>query len=296
MTIDTNEDYDKRLFVGDVRPNWCGGCGDYGLLSVATRALAHLGYQPNEVVIVSGIGCSSSFPHWTTAYGIHMLHGRALPAGLGVKMVNPDLKVIVVGGDGDGLGIGVGHFVHTCRRNLDITYMIMNNQIYGLTMGQTSPSSQIGHQTITDPGGVIESPVNAVALALGAGAPFVARGFTGQTNHLQALVEQALSYKGFAFIDVISPCVTYNRLNTYSWFNDRIYTLEGTTHDPTDITAGFSKSQEWGDKIPIGLFYRTERSPLHELDPVTRDRNPVKEPLGFKAQDIDSEMIFNEFR
>ena len=296
MTINDNENYNKRLFVGQVRPNWCAGCGDYGLLSVTTRALASFGYQPNEVVIISGIGCSSSFPHWTTAYGIHILHGRALPAALGVKMVNPRLKVVVVGGDGDGLGIGVGHFVHAARRNLDITYMIMNNQIYGLTMGQTSPSSQIGHKTVTSPDGADEHPVNAVALALGAGASFVARGFTGHTKHLRPLVEEALRHKGFAFIDVLSPCVTFNRLNTPAWYKERIYSLEEQGHNPSDIATGFLRAQEWGDKIPIGLFYRTERPSLHELDPVTKDKIPVNEPLGFKAQGIDSEIIFNDFR
>ncbi|MHA2052954.1 MAG: thiamine pyrophosphate-dependent enzyme [Candidatus Hodarchaeales archaeon] len=287
--------FNKRLFKASIKPNWCPKCGDYALLSATTKALAKLGYQPNEVVITSGIGCSSSFPHWTTAYGIHMLHGRALPAAAGVKMVNPDLKVIAVGGDGDGYGIGVGHFVHTARRNLAITYMVMNNQIYGLTMGQSSPSSQFGHVTITAPQGVDEQPINAISLSLGAGASFVARGFSGESAHLQGIIEEALNHNGFAFIDVLSPCVTFNRINTYEWFRKRVYKLD-RSHDQGDITAAFAKAHEFGDRIPLGIFYKSDRPPLHELDPVTRAKNPVNEPLGFKAQGIDIQAIFDDFR
>ncbi|MDH5647609.1 MAG: thiamine pyrophosphate-dependent enzyme, partial [Candidatus Heimdallarchaeota archaeon] len=186
------DELEKIKFKGDVKPNWCPGCGDYGLLSATTSVLSDLGYQPNETVIISGIGCSSSFPHWTSAYGIHMIHGRALPAAYGLHMVNPSLKIIVAGGDGDGYGIGVGHFIHTARRNINIVYMVMNNQIYGLTLGQSSPSSQQGHITLTTPSGVDERPINPISLALGAGATFVARGFSGDTKHLRYLIERAL--------------------------------------------------------------------------------------------------------
>jgi 2-oxoglutarate ferredoxin oxidoreductase subunit beta len=286
----------SKLFKGSVKPNWCPGCGDYGLLSATIKSLANLGYQPNEVVIVSGIGCSSSFPHWTTAYGIHMLHGRALPTAMGVKMANPDLKVIVVGGDGDGYGIGAGHFIHTARRNVDLTYLVMNNQIYGLTLGQASPSSQIGHITLTTPEGVDERPINPIALALGAGASLVGRGFTGDGKHLQGLIETGLNHKGFSFIDTLSPCVTFNKLNTYDWFKERIYKLSEENHDVTDIGQAFIKAQEWGNSIPIGMFYREEGYALHETDPVTRNRNPGKEPLGLINQGIDPESIFDELR
>jgi len=286
----------SKHFVGPIRPNWCPGCGDYGLLSSATKVLAKMGYKSHNTVIMSGIGCSSSFPHWTTAYGIHMLHGRALPAASGVKMVNPNLHVLAVGGDGDGYGIGSGHFLHTARRNVDLTYMVMNNQIYGLTLGQSSPSSQIGHITLTTPEGVDEHPVNPISLALGAGASFVARGFSGEGKHLQYLIEQAFNHKGFAFIDVLSPCVTFNRLNTYDWFKGRVYKLEDTGHDNSNIGDAFVRSQEWGEKIPLGIFYQNQYPALHETDPVAKDHIVVNEPLGFKAQGIDVQSILDEFR
>ncbi|MHA2250958.1 MAG: thiamine pyrophosphate-dependent enzyme [Candidatus Kariarchaeaceae archaeon] len=287
---------DAKLFKSSVQPNWCPGCGDYGLLSATTKVLANLGYQPHEVVIVSGIGCSSSFPHWTTAYGIHMIHGRALPTAIGVKMANPELNVIVVGGDGDGYGIGVGHFIHAARKNVDLTYMVMNNQIYGLTIGQASPTSQIGHITLTTPQGVAERPINPIGLALGAGASFVARGFSGDNKHLQSIVEKAMKHKGFSFIDTLSPCVTFNKLNTYDWFRERVYKLEEEDHDIHDIGSAFVKGQQWGKKIPTGVFYKEDGITMHELDPVTRSKIPIKEPLGLIEQGIDHELIFDEFR
>jgi 2-oxoglutarate ferredoxin oxidoreductase subunit beta len=225
-----------------------------------------------------------------------MLHGRALPAATGVKLVNPDLKVVVAGGDGDGYGIGVGHFVHTARKNVDLTYMVMNNQIYGLTLGQPSPSSQVGHITLTTPEGVGDRPINPIALALGSGATFVARGFSGDNKHLQSIIEQALQHRGFAFIDVLSPCVTFNKLNTYDWFRDRVYKLEEEDHDPSDLGAAFVKSQEWDQKIPIGIFYRSSQPTHHEVDPVSQSRIPVSEPLGLSSFNITPNEIFDEFR
>ena len=291
-----SQDYDKKLFKAKNRPNWCPGCGDYGLLSSTTKALAKLNYTPHETVIVSGIGCSSSFPHWTTAYGIHMVHGRALPAATGAHLVNPNLKMVVVGGDGDGYGIGVGHFVHASRRNLDMTYMVMDNQIYGLTLGQASPSSQTGHITLTTPEGVDERPVNPVALALAAGATFVARGFSGDNKHLQMIIEQALEHKGFAFIDVLSPCVTFNRLNTYDWFRDRVYKLEEEEHDISDPAAAYSRALEWGDRIPTGIFYQGKYPTLDKTDRVASSGAVVHDHLGIKAQGLNPEDIFDEFR
>jgi 2-oxoglutarate ferredoxin oxidoreductase subunit beta len=225
-----------------------------------------------------------------------MIHGRALPAAIGVKLSNPNLQVLVAGGDGDGYGIGVGHFIHTARKNLDITYMVMNNQIYGLTLGQPSPSSQVGHITLVTPEGVGERPVNPVSLALGAGTTFVARGFSGDGKHLQSIIEQAFEHKGFAFIDVLSPCVTFNRLNTYEYFKERVYKLEDTDHDKSNIGDAFTLSQQWGNKIPIGVFYQNEQPTLQEIDPVARHKIVVNEPLGFKEQGIDIESIFEEFR
>ncbi|OLS26922.1 MAG: 2-oxoglutarate oxidoreductase subunit KorB [Candidatus Heimdallarchaeota archaeon LC_2] len=286
----------SKSFKGPVKPNWCPGCGDYGLLSATTKVLSEFDFKPSEVVMVSGIGCSSSFPHWTTAYGVHSLHGRALPMATGVKLANPKLKVIVVGGDGDGYGIGVGHFVHTVRKNVDLTYMVMNNQIYGLTLGQASPTSQTGHITMLTPEGVDVRPINPISLALGAGSTFVARVFAGDSKHMRKIIKIAMKHKGFAFIDVLSPCVTFNKLNTFDWFKERVYKLDEIDHDETNIGDAFAKSQEWGDKIPIGIFYQNQFPSLHDLDPVARDNIVVNEPLGFKAQDIDVESIFEELR
>jgi 2-oxoglutarate ferredoxin oxidoreductase subunit beta len=285
-----------RLFKANNKPNWCPGCGDYGLLSATTKALGNLGEKPHETVIVSGIGCSSSFPHWTTAYGIHMVHGRALPAAMGVNMVNPKLKMVVVGGDGDGYGIGVGHFVHASRRNLNMTYMVMNNQIYGLTLGQSSPSSQTGHVTLTTPEGVDERPVNPINLSLAAGATFVARAFTGDSKHLLMIIEKALQHDGFAFIDVLSPCVTFNKLNTYDWFRERVYKLEEGGHDASNISLAFEKGLEWGSKIPIGVFYQGSYPTLDKTDVVVSNKIPVDEKLGIDSFKVSKEEIFNEFR
>lgn len=277
------------------RPSWCPGCGDYGLLSAMNKALAGLGYAPHEVVIVSGIGCSGNFPHFTSAYGFHSTHGRALPAALGMAMANPDLKIIVVGGDGDGYGIGAGHFIHAARRNLDITYTVMNNQIYGLTLGQSSPTSQMKHITLTTPEGVDERPINPMTLAIGAGASFVARTFSGEGKHLEEVLRKAIEHPGFSLVDDLSPCVTFNRLNTYDWFRERVYMLEETEHDKTDLNQAFAKALEWGEKIPLGILYQDEGVPLQKLDRTLKTGvNPANEPLGIKH--LDTNKLYSEFR
>ena len=278
-------------FKGSTSPNWCPGCGDYGLLASTTRALEHLGYEPHEVVIVSGIGCSSNFPHFTSAYGYHAVHGRALPAAMAIKSVNPDLKVIAVGGDGDGYGIGLGHFIHNIRRDIDITYLVMNNQIYGLTLGQASPTSTLHHITTTTPEpGVIENPINPITLALGAGANFVARGFSGKTRQLEYLIEEGITFPGFAFIDVLSPCVTFNKLNTYHWFKERVYDLNETGHKVANSPEAFSKGLEWGEKIPIGLFYKN-------LVPKTdKPFNVLKQPIQRNQNQKISQDIIESFK
>ena len=254
-----------QSFKGSVNPNWCPGCGDYGLLASTVRTLENMGYNPKDTVVVSGIGCSSNFPHFMTSYGFHAVHGRALPAAMAIKSVNPDLKVIAVGGDGDGYGIGLGHFIHNIRRDLDITYLVMNNQIYGLTLGQASPTSTLHHITITTPDpGVEENPINPITLALGAGCNYVARGFSGRIKQLEKLIEDGIKFSGFSFVDVLSPCVTFNRLNTYNWFKDRVYDLKETDHDSTNASEAFSKGLEWGNRIPTGLFYKNSTSKAHD--------------------------------
>jgi 2-oxoglutarate ferredoxin oxidoreductase subunit beta len=255
---------------GRVDPDWCPGCGDFGVLAAVQKALVELQIPQHEVVTVSGIGCSSNFPGFIETYGMHTLHGRSLPVASGMKLANHAMTVLVTGGDGDGFGIGCGHFVHTMRRNLDLTYIVMDNQIYGLTTGQTSPTSRIGMKTKSMPFGNVDAPVNPISLALSAGATFVARGFSGDQKHLVDLLRKAIEHKGFSFIDVFSPCVTYNKDNTFQWFRPRVKKLEDNPeYDHTDWQMAMEKSTLWGDEIPIGLFFeRTDVPAAHDAEPV----------------------------
>ncbi|HVM45561.1 MAG TPA: thiamine pyrophosphate-dependent enzyme, partial [Candidatus Thermoplasmatota archaeon] len=234
----------------DTFPTWCPGCGDFSVLAGVTKALATAGKQPKDVAVVSGIGCSSNLPHFLKAYGVHSLHGRALPVAQGLKLANPDMVVVATGGDGDGYGIGAGHWLHAMRRNLDITYVVMNNEIYGLTTGQTSPTSLVGHKTKSTPYGNVEQPVNPVGVALMAGATFVARGFSGDAKGLASIIQKGIEHKGFSFIDVQSPCVTYNKLNTYDWHRERVYNLQEAGHDVSDFAAAVQRALEWPTQDP----------------------------------------------
>src|SRR5262245_31843823 len=260
-------------FKGKVDPDWCPGCGDFGVLTAFEKALVDLQIQPYDVVTISGIGCSSNLPGYINTYGMHTLHGRALAVATGVKLANHGLTVLVAGGDGDSFGIGGNHFVHTMRRNVDLLYIAMDNQIYGLTTGQTSPTSRLGMKTKSAPFGNVEAPVNPISIALAAGATFVARGFSGEQKHLTELIKQGIEHKGFSFLDVFSPCVTYNHDNTYQWFRPRVKKLEDdATYDATDWLAAMGKSLLWGEEIPIGKFFeRTDVPTLHASEPVTSD-------------------------
>ena len=284
---------DIKKFQVNLNPTWCPGCGDYGLLRGLQTALAKLDLDPSEIVIVSGIGCSSNLPHFIKAYGYHSLHGRALPTAQGVKMVNPKLTVIAAGGDGDGYGIGVGHLVHACRRNIDITYIVMDNQIYGLTTGQTSPTSDVGSKTKTSPDGNYEYPLNPILLAISSGATFVARTFSGEPEHMSDIIVKAIQHKGFALIDDISPCITYNKKNTYQWFKERVYKLEDIGHDPYDINQAIQRATEWEDKIPIGIFYINPDKPSYDqLDPVIREGGMFAKP---ELTEDEKKEILNQF-
>lgn len=270
-------------YKSEVKPTWCPGCGDYAILNGLLRAIISLKLDPWMITIVSGIGCSSNLPHFLKTYGVHGIHGRVLPIATGLRLVNPDITIIGVGGDGDGYGIGAGHFVHTMRRNLDMTYIVMDNQIYGLTTGQASPTSEMEMRTKSTPEGVIENPINPITLALGAGATFVARGFSGDAKHLGELFEQAIRHKGFSLVDVLSPCVTYNRLNTYEYFRERVYNLQKENHIIRNIDKAWMKAREWGDRIPIGVFYKADNVPTYEdLEPALRRGPPVKQELRIK--------------
>jgi 2-oxoglutarate/2-oxoacid ferredoxin oxidoreductase subunit beta len=258
---------------GKVDPDWCPGCGDFGVLAALEKALVELQIPNHNVVTISGIGCSSNLPGYINTYGMHTLHGRALAVATGLKLANHELTVIVTGGDGDGFGIGGNHFVHTMRRNVDLLYIVMDNQIYGLTTGQTSPTSRIGMKTKSMPFGNIEAPVNPISLALAAGATFVARGFSGDQKHLTELMKKGIQHEGFSFVDVFSPCVTYNHDNTYQWFRPRVKRLEDDpSYDASDWTAAMEKSLLWGEEIPIGRFFeRTDVPSLHGAEPVLNE-------------------------
>lgn len=283
---------EASMYKTEVKPTWCPGCGDYAVLRALQMAVASLKLDPSNILIVSGIGCSSNLPHFIRAFGFHGIHGRVIPVASGAKLANPELIVIGTGGDGDGYGIGCGHFIHAMRRNLDITYVVMNNQIYGLTTGQASPTSEMQMKTKSTPEGVIENPVNPIALALGAGATYIARGFSGDAKGLAEIMEQGIRHKGFSLVDVLSPCVTYNKYNTYDYFRQRVYNLQSEGHDTSDIRAAWSKAIEWGERIPIGIFYQREGVPTYEdLEPALRLGPPVKQKLGLQ----DGEELLKEF-
>jgi 2-oxoglutarate/2-oxoacid ferredoxin oxidoreductase subunit beta len=272
---------------GKVDPDWCPGCGDFGVLAALQKALVELQIQPYNVVTISGIGCSSNLPGYINTYGMHTLHGRALAVATGVKMANHELTVVVTGGDGDGFGIGGNHFIHTMRRNVDLLYLAMDNQIYGLTTGQVSPTSRLGMKTKSTPFGSVEGPINPISLALAAGATFVARAFSGEQKHLTDLIKQGLEHKGFSFIDVFSPCVTYNHDNTYPWFKQRVKKLEDDkTYDASNWMMACERSQIWGEEIPIGKFFQsTDRPSLDQAEPVLDTGGPLAlRELGIPAE------------
>jgi 2-oxoglutarate ferredoxin oxidoreductase subunit beta len=269
-------------FKGKVEPDWCPGCGDFGVLVALKQALAELGIRPHAALVISGIGCSSNLPGYIGTYGMHTLHGRALSVATGAQLANHDLKVIVTGGDGDGYGIGGNHFIHSMRRNVDLTYIVMNNQIYGLTTGQLSPTSVMGMATKSTPFGSVENPINPIPLAIAAGATYVARGYTGQVKHLVELIKGGIEHRGFALIDAFSPCVTFNHENSHEFFKQRTKKLEDMGHDPTDFAAAMRCGYEWGDEIPIGLFWKKNDLPaLDQLEPVLAEGGPLaRRPLG----------------
>ena len=277
---------EAKDFKAEVPPDWCPGCGDFGVLNALFQACADLELPPHELLVVSGIGCSSNLPGFFKSYGVHSLHGRALPFATGAKLANHGLHVIVTGGDGDGYGIGLNHFLQAMRRNINLTYVVMNNEVYGLTTGQVSPTSETGMKTKTTPHGNLEGMLNPLALALASGCGYVARGFSGQPKHLMRLYQGGIRYPGFALIDVFSPCVTFNKQNTYDWFRKRVYKLEEAGHDPADSRAAMDKALEWGERIPIGLFYRNPdpRPPLEAQDPGLLSGPLVRQPLGLSGQ------------
>jgi 2-oxoglutarate/2-oxoacid ferredoxin oxidoreductase subunit beta len=274
-----------------IEPDWCPGCGDFGVLRALELAAGRLGIQPKDLMVVSGIGCSSNLPGYVHAYGVHSLHGRAVAVASGIKLANHKLNVVITGGDGDGYGIGIGHFIHAMRRNLDLTYIVMNNQIYGLTTGQASPTTMKEIRTKSTPLGNLELPINPVALALVSGATYVSRGFSGENKHLAELMAGAIAHHGFSLVDVFSPCVTYNKVNTYDYFRKRTYKLEAEeSYDVGNVEMALEKSFEWGDRIPIGVFYRDEQPTYEDKEPALQSGPLVNQKLGLNKEMFDELM------
>lgn len=271
MTFSTDD------FTSVDKPTWCPGCGDFAMLAAVKKALVELNIQPENVFVSSGIGCGSKFPHHLKAYGFHGIHGRPIPFATGVKLANHDLTVIVAAGDGDLYGIGGNHFIHGLRRNLDITVFVQNNMIYGLTKGQTSPTSECGFVSKSTPHGNIEPPINPVELSLAAGATFVARTFSGDIKHMTEIFTKAISHKGSSVVDMLTPCLSFNKVNTLKWFRERVYKLEN--HNTGDISAAHAKGIERG-KFPLGIFYQVERPTYSDGLPQLKDNPLVKDDVS----------------
>jgi len=270
----------------EIHNNWCPGCGDFGILNALQMALAEMELEPHRVAIFSGIGCSGKTTQYMKTYGVHTLHGRLLPFAIGAKLANPELEVFAVGGDGDGFGIGGGHFVNAGRRNVDMAYIVYDNMVYGLTKGQASPTLKLGVKTKSIPKPNINEGVNPLLLAYAAGYTFIARGYAYDVKHAKDLIKQAARHKGLAFVDVLQPCPTYNDLNTKEWYagedlretatgkpSPRVYKLEEVGYDPvigddddaaSKVAMFIAKATEWGDRIPLGVFYKNESVPTYE--------------------------------
>jgi len=243
---------------------WCQGCGNFGILTALENAFKKLGLSSNQIAAVYGIGCHGHMANYLKVYNFEGIHGRALPIASGIKIANKKLKVISIVGDGDQLGEGANHLVHASKRNSDITCLIHNNQIYSLTVGQASPTSEKGIKTKTTPQGVVDQQLNPLALAIASGATFVARSFAGDIPYLTEVLVQAINHKGFSLVDILQPCISLNHINTFTWYRERIYKLEETRYSPNDKNLAFAKSLEWGEKIPIGVFYREQRLTLED--------------------------------
>ncbi|MUG45637.1 2-oxoacid:ferredoxin oxidoreductase subunit beta [Paenibacillus woosongensis] len=284
-----------KEFRNKIKPNWCPGCGDFSVQAAIQRAAANVGLEPEGLAVISGIGCSGRISGYINAYGLHGIHGRALPIAQGVKLANRDLTVIASGGDGDGFAIGMGHTVHAIRRNINITYIVMDNQIYGLTKGQTSPRSGEGFKTKSTPEGSIESTLSPLEVALAAGATFVAQSFSSDLKQLTSLIEQGIQHEGFSLINVFSPCVTFNKVNTYDWFKDNIINLDTVEgYDPTNRLAAMTKLMETGSMI-TGLIYQNKEKKSYENLVHGFSQEPLAhQSLALSQADFDN--LVAEFR
>jgi len=263
-------------FENDVPMAWCPGCGNFSILNALKQALVELELKSHEIVLVSGIGQAAKLPHYLKCNFFNGLHGRSLPVATAIRIANSDLPVIVIGGDGDTYGEGGNHFMHALRRNINFTLITHNNQVFGLTQGQASPTTERGFVTRVQTHGVFLNPLNPVTVAIAFESPFVARGFAGDIIHLTGLIKEAITTKGFALVDVFQPCVSYDRIHTFQWYKDRVYNLNDDGHDTQDLMAAIIKSKEWGNRIPTGIFYKNSESLTFEQQSlVLKDGPPL---------------------
>jgi 2-oxoglutarate ferredoxin oxidoreductase subunit beta len=257
-------------------PAWCPGCGNFGILGTLKEALVELDIEPHQFTIVSGIGQSSKLPHYLKCNTFNGLHGRTLPVATGIRLTNHEMIVVAVAGDGDCYGEGGNHLIHAIRRNINVKLFVHNNQIYGLTKGQASPTTMEGMVTKTQPFGSLSESLNPVSMAIALDCSFVARGFVGNGEFLKELMKQAILHKGFSLLDILQPCVTFNKVNTWQWYGERVYELGGE-YDPFDRVGAFKKSLQWGEKIPTGIIFRNKRTILEGKIPVIREKPLVKQ-------------------
>ncbi len=270
---------------GNFETAWCPGCGNFPILQAVKQSLVALGLKPQEVLFVSGIGQAAKAPHYLRANVFNGLHGRSLPVATGAKLANPELTVIVESGDGCNYGEGGNHFLAAIRRNINLTLLVHNNQVYGLTKGQASPTSDEGLVTKTQPQGVRSSPFNPIAIAVAMQAGFVARGFAGMTDHLTRLIQQAITHKGFSLVDILQPCVSFNKVNTFAWYNKRCYELP-PDYNPKVWETAMRTAWEWGERIPVGVIYQNERPTFEEHFPVLKQGPLV-------GREMDQERLMN---
>lgn len=283
---------DINDFKTDEEITWCPGCGDFGILNALKKSLVEFGRPPKDILIVSGIGQAGKLSHYLNCNGFNGLHGRALPVAAAAKIANRELTVIVVNGDGDCYSEGGNHLIHNIRRNVDITVIVHNNQVYGLTKGQASPTTDPGVMTKIQPEGVILDSFHPIEIAIAAGCGFVARGYAGSVDHLAWLILEGIKYPGFALIDVLQPCITFNKKNTYQWYAQRVYKVnEDPTYNPMDKIVAYQKAMEWDEKIPIGIIYKTDKKTYDERSGLVHRMPLVEEPID----NIDIQSVLNEF-
>jgi len=281
----------EKDFISPIKPTWCAGCGNFGIWTALRQALAELGLAPHEVVMSFDIGCCGNGANYFHTYGFHSLHGRPLPVAFAVKLANHKLKVIAVSGDGGGYGEGGNHFIHTCRGNIDITYIIHNNHRYSLTTGQSSPTSEHGAKTKSTPEGLIEYPFNGLQTALTCGATFVAQGYADEVVHLKNLFKSAIEHQGFSLVDVLQPCVIFNAKDIREQYKSKVYKLEEANYQPNDLKTAYEKAGET-EKLPIGILYQVKRPSYDQQVSEIKDQPLVKQVLG----DVDLKPLLKEFK